>query len=151
MKISVSRQRIKVPDGMSRSDAMTSCSECNGRGVVVRVVRMGPMIQQMQSQCDGCNGTGTKMARGVRSVKEKKILELHIEKGSKTGTKIKFDGESVSTLESFRVTSCLYSKEGTDFKRRNADLLLQKSPRGGPDGVLHSYPMRRGVIRRPGR
>merc|ERR1712166_1072912 len=94
MKISVNRQRIKVPEGVSKSQAISTCTTCNGRGAVLRVVRMGPMIQQMQSACDKCDGTGKITARGVRSVKEKKILELHIEKGSKTGTKIKFDGES---------------------------------------------------------
>jgi DnaJ family protein A protein 2 len=41
---------------------------------------MGPMIQQMQTACDACDGTGKITARGVKSVKEKKILELHIEK-----------------------------------------------------------------------
>jgi len=128
MKISVNRQRIKVPDGMSKSDAMSKCTQCNGRGAVVRVVRMGPMIQQMQSQCDACNGTGTTTARGVKSVKEKKILELHIEKGSKTGTKIKFDGESDEHPGKLPgdIVFVLKEKEHPEFKRRNADLLLQK-------------------------
>lgn len=129
MKISVNRQRIKVPEGMSKSDAMSSCKQCNGRGAVVRVVRMGPMIQQMQTQCDACNGTGTTTARGVRSVKEKKILELHIEKGSKTGTKIKFDGESDEHPGKLPgdIVFVLKEKEHPEFKRRNADLLLQKT------------------------
>jgi len=34
------------------------CGECRGRGVTVQVVRMGPMIQQMQSACVACNGRG---------------------------------------------------------------------------------------------
>lgn len=128
MKISVNRQRIKVPDGMSKKDAMSKCTQCNGRGAVVRVVRMGPMIQQMQSQCDACRGTGTTTARGVKSVKEKKILELHIEKGSKTGTKIKFDGESDEHPGKLPgdIVFVLKEKEHPEFKRRNADLLLQK-------------------------
>ena len=67
-------------------------------------------------------------ARGVRSVKEKKILELHIEKGSKTGTKIKFDGESDEHPGKLPgdIVFVLKEKEHPDFKRRNADLLLQK-------------------------
>ena len=89
---------------------------------------MGPMIQQMQTACDECDGTGKLTARGVKSVKEKKILELHIEKGSKTGTKIKFDGESDEHPGKLPGDIVFILKEKThhQFKRRNADLLLQK-------------------------
>merc|ERR1711865_802904 len=128
MKISVNRQRIKIPSGTTKSEAISQCSTCNGRGAVVRVVRMGPMIQQMQSACDKCDGTGKITARGVKSVKEKKILELHIEKGSKTGTKIKFDGESDEHPGKLPgdILFVLKEKPHSQFKRRNADLLLQK-------------------------
>lgn len=128
MKISVNRQRIKVPEGTSKAEAIKPCATCNGRGAVVRVVRMGPMIQQMQTACDECDGTGKLTARGVKSVKEKKILELHIEKGSKTGTKIKFDGESDEHPGKLPGDIVFILKEKThhQFKRRNADLLLQK-------------------------
>ena len=107
---------------------ISQCSTCNGRGAVVRVVRMGPMIQQMQSQCDRCDGTGKITAKGVKSVKEKKILELHIEKGSKSGTQIKFDGESDEHPGKLPgdIVFILKEKEHATFKRRNADLLLQK-------------------------
>jgi len=90
---------------------------------------MGPMIQQMQTACDACDGTGKITARGVKSVKEKKILELHIEKGSKTGTKIKFDGESDEHPGKLPGDIVFILKEKThhQFKRRNADLLLQKT------------------------
>jgi hypothetical protein len=65
----------------------------------------------------------------VKSVKEKKILELHIEKGSKTGTKIKFDGESDEHPGKLPGDIVFILKEKThhQFKRRNADLLLQKT------------------------
>jgi len=87
------------------------------------------MIQQMQTACDACDGTGKITARGVKSVKEKKILELHIEKGSKTGTKIKFDGESDEHPGKLPGDIVFILKEKThhQFKRRNADLLLQKT------------------------
>jgi DnaJ-class molecular chaperone len=34
------------------------CSPCNGNGVRIKVVRMGPMIQQMQEHCSDCKGSG---------------------------------------------------------------------------------------------
>ena len=35
MKISVNRQRIKVPEGTSKAEAIKPCQTCNGRGAVV--------------------------------------------------------------------------------------------------------------------
>jgi len=127
-KISVNRNRIEVPSGMTKAQAVQQCRTCNGRGAVVRVVRMGPMIQQVQSACEECQGTGSKMASGVRSVKRKQILEVHIQKGAKNGTKIKFDGESDETPGKLLgdLVFVIKEKEHPLFKRRNADLLLQK-------------------------
>merc|ERR1719401_1031535 len=51
-KMAITRQVIDKKKGVS------SCSECGGRGVKVEVIRMGPMIQQMQSACSACGGEG---------------------------------------------------------------------------------------------
>merc|ERR1719463_529505 len=47
-KMAITRQVIDKAKGVQ------NCSECDGRGVKVQVVRMGPMIQQMQSTCSDC-------------------------------------------------------------------------------------------------
>jgi DnaJ-class molecular chaperone len=41
----------------------STCSGCNGSGQKVRIIRQGPMIQQMVSGCDDCQGTGEKVSR----------------------------------------------------------------------------------------
>lgn len=51
-KMAITRQVIDKKKGVQE------CRECDGRGVKVEVVRMGPMIQQMQSQCHNCGGQG---------------------------------------------------------------------------------------------
>merc|ERR1719188_1983817 len=51
-KMAITRQVIDKKKGV------TECRQCDGRGVKVEVVRMGPMIQQMQSQCSTCGGSG---------------------------------------------------------------------------------------------
>ena len=53
------------------------CPECNGTGMKQRVIRMGPMIQQINSPCETCNQTGyiSKMKE------ERKIIEINIDKG----------------------------------------------------------------------
>jgi DnaJ homolog subfamily A member 2 len=52
-KLAINREVIDQSFGVSE------CNECNGRGVVIRVMRMGPMIQQTQSACSACKGEGS--------------------------------------------------------------------------------------------
>merc|ERR1719157_393111 len=63
-----------------------SCSHCDGRGVKVEVIRMGPMIQQMQSACGACGGEG----KSFKRKQDREVLEVHIQKGSPDGHKLKF-------------------------------------------------------------
>merc|ERR1711916_125354 len=42
VKISVNRQRIKCPKGVSKDEAIKMCTKCKGRGAVIQVRRMGP-------------------------------------------------------------------------------------------------------------
>merc|ERR1719326_1092345 len=49
-KMAITRQVIDKKKGVQE------CSDCGGRGVKVEVIRMGPMIQQMQSACGACGG-----------------------------------------------------------------------------------------------
>jgi DnaJ-class molecular chaperone len=51
-KLAINRQVVDKAAGVK------SCEACNGKGISVRIIRMGPMIQQMQSQCEECNGLG---------------------------------------------------------------------------------------------
>merc|ERR1719399_1489171 len=84
VKLRINRQRVKYPKGMDAESAVETCSECKGRGVVMRVRQIGPgMIQQMQAQCSSCNGTGKKCDKGTKVVKEATVLEVHVEKGMK--------------------------------------------------------------------
>lgn len=72
------------------------CNSCNGRGVCVRVLRRGNMIQQMQSQCEDCRGKGViidptkrcKVCNGQKVIPETKIIEVTVERGMKEGSKI---------------------------------------------------------------
>ena len=81
---------------------MRPCGACQGRGVRVTLRQMGPMIQQLQQPCDECSGTGEiinhrdkcKNCNARKVVSEKKMLEVHIDKGMKGGQTITFSGES---------------------------------------------------------
>ncbi len=47
----------------SKDGKASDCSGCGGKGQKVRVIRQGPMIQQMVGACDECNGSGEKINR----------------------------------------------------------------------------------------
>ena len=85
-----------------KEGAVRSCGPCQGRGVRVTLRQMGPMIQQLQQPCDECSGTGEiinhrdkcKTCNARKVVSEKKMLEVHVDKGMKGGQTITFSGES---------------------------------------------------------
>lgn len=111
-----------------------TCTVCSGRGVRVQLRQIGPgMVQQMQSACNACNGEGKsiderdkcKGCKGQKVVKDRKVLEVHIEKGMKSGHKIKFTGEAdeiPGTLPG-DVLIIVQQSEHDSFKRKGADLV----------------------------
>lgn len=73
-----------------KKGALEKCSTCKGKGVKIRVQQIGPgMIQQIQSMCPDCQGQGEKFSskdrckncNGNKVDRQKKILEVHIDKG----------------------------------------------------------------------
>lgn len=100
------------------------CSQCNGQGVVMRMRQIGPgMIQQIQTKCPACNGKG----HTVRMKKERKILEVTIEKGMKNGSKIKFHGEADQQPGQLPgdVIFVVQQKEHDVFKRKAHHLIME--------------------------
>lgn len=78
------------------------CSTCQGRGNVLRVEHLGPSImQRIESKCGDCYGQGEiipakdrcKNCDGKKISREKKIIEVHIDKGMEDGHKITFANE----------------------------------------------------------
>ena len=64
------------------------CTQCDGRGAVVQVRRMGPMIQQVQTSCPKCGGTGKDVAKGVNKLKKEKYWKFLLIKVLKTARKL---------------------------------------------------------------
>ena len=111
------------------------CSDCNGRGVRVQLRQVGPgMVQQMQSACPACKQTGKimneadkcKTCKGKKTIKDRKVLEVVIEKGMKNGQKIKFRGEADELPGTLAgdVVFVVQEKEHEQFKRKGADLVV---------------------------
>jgi len=113
--------------------AVRQCRSCQGRGVRVTLRQMGPMIQQLQLPCDECSGTGEiidhrdkcKTCNERKTVLEKKVLEVHIDKGMKGGQTITFVGESDQApgVVPGDVIIVIVEKPHEHFKRNDNDLM----------------------------
>jgi len=116
---------------------VTECRKCDGKGVRMVIRQLGPgMIQQMQSHCDDCNGQGEivprgslcKQCRGKKVETKMKTLTVHINKGMKSGAKIKFDQEAdqaPNTIPGDLVVK-LELKPHSKFHREGAHLFYRK-------------------------
>jgi len=122
--------------GARKEGAVTTCGTCNGRGVVIRVRQIGPMIQQMRTPCPDCNGEGTVIreqdkcrACGAKKlVKNRKVLEVFVEKGMKSGDKIVMRGEGNEQpgIAPGDIIFVIEQREHDVFQRQGADLLVVK-------------------------
>merc|ERR1712166_15692 len=118
-KMSVTRQVI------DKSVEVKQCQECDGQGVVIQMIRVGPMIQQTQAACGSCGGKGVTCKK--KRVKE--VLEVHIQKGSPDGNKVVFAEKSDEHpgVTPGDVIFVLKEQAHATFKRKGADLYIEKS------------------------
>ena len=133
-KLALTRNAIcsKCKGKGGKDGAVRQCNNCSGRGIKVTLRQMGPMIQQIQSPCDDCQGTGEiinmkdrcTQCKGKKVLPEKKFLEVHIDKGMKGGQTIQFRGESDQTPngEPGDVVIVIEEKQHERFKRQENDL-----------------------------
>lgn len=103
----------------------TECEPCKGQGAVVEVRQIGPgMLTQMQRTCDICKGQGQ-----ICTFKsERKVLEVHVEKGMAHNEKITFRdmADEVPKMEPGDINFIIQEKDHDLFKRKGADLLAVK-------------------------
>jgi len=118
-----------------KEGSVQKCGNCRGTGMQVRIQQLGPgMVQQIQSVCGECRGEGQvidpkfrcKNCMGKKIIKERKILEVHIDKGMKDGQQIHFTGEGDQEpdVEPGDVVIVLDEQEHEKFKRRGNDLIM---------------------------
>lgn len=102
------------------------CEACDGRGVVLELRQIGlGMVQQVQRRCTTCQGEGFQFQRK----REREILEVLVEKGMKHQQKIVFRGKADEkpNMEAGNINFIIHEKEHPVFKRKGADLLVNKT------------------------
>ncbi|KAA0186478.1 heat shock protein 40 [Hyalella azteca] len=111
------------------------CPTCRGTGMQVRVQQLGPgMVSQVQSMCGECRGQGERVSlkdrcktcEGKKVVRERKILEVNVDKGMEDGQKIVFNGEGDQEpdIEPGDIVIVLDEQEHSTFKRIGNDLSM---------------------------
>jgi DnaJ-class molecular chaperone len=106
-------------------DSMSSCARCDGQGAVVKVIRMGPMVQQVQQTCDHCGGQG----HSFRSVSKTEVLDVHVPKGAPNGHKIVFNEKAneIPDGDAGDVVLLVVEQPHAVFKRKGDDLYLTRT------------------------
>jgi len=114
-----------------------ACRGCDGRGIRFQMRQLAPgMIQQIQSQCNDCNGVGEiipksgrcRQCRGDKVVHEMKDLQVHINKGMKHGSKIRFreEADQKPGITPGDLIVKLEAKKHSRFIREGAHLFYRK-------------------------
>ena len=139
-KLAVTRDKLCIKcsgKGVKEGAQSGECAKCGGKGVLLIQRQMGPsMIQQMRAACPDCQGKGEiikesdkcTQCNGKKVTKERKVLQVFIDKGMKHGQKITFPGESdeAPNMEPGDVIFVLSEKKHPLFKRKQNDLYLEK-------------------------
>ncbi|CAG8574630.1 15049_t:CDS:2 [Funneliformis caledonium] len=115
-----------------KEGSVKKCSTCDGTGVKIIMRTLGPMVQQIQQSCPSCGGEGEvirekdkcKSCQGKKIVNERKVLEVHIDKGMRNGQEITFSGEADQSpgIEPGDVIIQIEEKPHERFQRRGDDL-----------------------------
>jgi len=118
-----------------KEGSVKTCSTCHGQGVRVIMRQMGPMVQQIQQPCGDCQGQGEiidekdrcKDCQGRKINNERKILEVHIDKGMRDGQKITFNGEGDQApgIVPGDIIIALDEKPHPTFQRKGDDLTYE--------------------------
>ena len=90
LKISIQKKCFKCSQ---------ECMNCQGKGMVNSMQRMGPFTTMATHPCHQCQGSGKvnksnkdcSTCQGKCDYKEEKVIELHIPKGVEMGHQIKFE------------------------------------------------------------
>ncbi|XP_005991724.1 dnaJ homolog subfamily A member 1 [Latimeria chalumnae] len=120
----------------AKEGAVGCCPNCHGTGMKVHVQQLRPgMIQHIQTVCSECQGQGEwirprdrcRSCNGKKIVREKKILEVHIDKGMKDGQRITFhrEGDQAPGLEPGDIVIVLDQKDHPTFQRHDNNLIMK--------------------------
>lgn len=116
----------------SEDGKVTTCPDCQGRGVQIQIIQMGIMTQQIQHTCGRCGGSGQiiknvcKICKGTKVTKKDKLFHLKVAPGAPRNHRIKRQGESEKSPD-FDAGDLYFefqesSHDNLGYRRRGHDL-----------------------------
>lgn len=119
-----------------KKGSVEKCKTCHGTGVEVTIQQVARgFVQQIEQVCRGCQGQGEicpakdrcKACSGKKTIRDRKILEVNIEKGMHHEQKIVFSGEGNQEpdLQPGDIVILLDEKEHSLYKRAKNDLMMR--------------------------
>ncbi|VUC27150.1 unnamed protein product [Clonostachys rosea] len=118
-----------------KEGSVKKCAGCDGQGMKTMMRQMGPMIQRFQTVCPDCNGEGEtikdkdrcKQCNGKKTIVDRKVLHVHVDKGVRSGTKVEFrgEGDQAPGIQAGDVVFEIEEKPHPRFTRKEDDLLYK--------------------------
>ena len=115
--------------------AVKTCNGCGGAGMKTMMRQMGPMIQRFQTVCPDCQGEGEivrekdkcRKCKGKKTVVERKVLHVEVQRGVPSGYKIDFrgEGDQAPGIQPGDVQFEIEQKPHPRFQRKGDDLFYQ--------------------------
>ncbi|CCE63899.1 hypothetical protein TPHA_0G00630 [Tetrapisispora phaffii CBS 4417] len=152
----------------SEDGKVDKCKECGGNGFVVQVIRMGPVTQQMHTQCPKCHGAGStiknhcKKCHGQKLVTKSKEINVKVPAGAprdflkivENGGDKELNAEAGDLLVQFQEiaqNNLGYRRRGNDLFRTEA-LVFKDAMEGGWNRTIPFFDPKRDVkiSRKPG-
>ncbi|KAJ4163202.1 hypothetical protein LMH87_004945 [Akanthomyces muscarius] len=116
-----------------KEGSVKRCTGCDGHGRKFMMRQLGPMIQRFQTECPDCNGEGEiikerdrcKQCHGKKTIVDRKVLHVHVDKGVPNGNKVEFrgDGDQAPGVLAGDVVFDIEQKPHARFKRAGDNLL----------------------------
>ena len=115
--------------------AVKTCTGCGGAGMKTMMRQMGPMIQRFQTVCPDCQGEGEiirekdrcRRCKGKKTVVERKVLHVPVDRGVPNGHKIDFrgEGDQLPGVQPGDVQFEIEQKPHPRFRRQGDDLIYK--------------------------
>lgn len=109
------------------------CEGCEGKGIRIQLLRMGPMVQQILQPCNLCGGRKTVISddnkcitcSGRTYTMKDRTIQIPLKSGLKTGNKIQLSGKGHHIKNGKTDLILLVEEKDHDiFKRKNNDLYM---------------------------
>ena len=125
--------------GAIDSSFIRVCTACGGKGVVMKIINIGPgMIQQATAQCEKCMGQGKivdpkgicQKCKGNKIIIKNKVINLPIEKGTKDKKRItipELAHHDPNADEQGDLILIINILEHPKFKRQGFNLIVEKN------------------------